>query len=160
MSDMNTAVLSFRTYKNIKGWLIRAGGGFNGGLPQLLKLILIKRAYEEASPSKLVTILARIGNNNRRPNVIGGTRVYAVRLPVATANIIRGCALAKQQGVSEWCSLALLTWYETFEQCSDGGTKALDRNWITEYGRKYINKVNRLAEIYTRKTGRAVSGDV
>ena len=159
MSDMNTAVLSFRTYKNIKGWLIRAGGGFNGGLPQLLKLILIKRAYEEASPSKLVTLLARIGKN-RRHGVVGGTRVYAVRLPVATANIIRGCALAKQQGVSEWCSVALLTWYETFEQCSDGGTKTLDRNWITEYGRKYINKVDRLAEIYTRKTSGEVSEDI
>ena len=159
MSDMNTAVLSFRTYKNIKGWLIRAGGGFDGGSSELLRLILTKRAYEEASPSGLGTLLARIGKN-RRLGVVGGTRVYAVRLPVSTANIIRGCALAKHQGVSEWCSVALLTWYETFEQCSDGGTKTLDRNWITEYGRKYINKVNRLAEIYTRKTGREVSEDV
>ena len=115
---MNTAVLSFRTYKNIKGWLVRAEGGFDGGLPQLLKLILIKRAYEEASPSRLVTILACIGRKPQ-PSVVGGTRVYAVRLPVATAKIIRGCALAKHQGVSEWCSVALLTWYETFEQCSD-----------------------------------------
>ena len=159
MSDMNTAVLSFRTYKNIKGWLIRAGGGFDGGSSELLRLILTKRAYEEASPSGLGTLLARIGKN-RRLGVVGGTRVYAVRLPISTANIIRGCALAKHQGVSEWCSVALLTWYETFEQCSDGGTKTLDRNWITEYGRKYINKVNRLAEIYTRKTGREVSEDV
>ena len=159
MSDMNTAVLSFRTYKNIKGWLIRAGGGFDGGSSELLRLILTKRAYEEASPSGLGTLLARIGKN-RRLGVVGGTRVYAVRLPVSTANIIRGFALAKHQGVREWCSVALLTWYETFEQCSDGGTKALDRNWITEYGRKYINKVNRLAEIYTRKTGREVSEDV
>jgi len=156
---MNTAVLSFRTYKNIKGWLIRAGGGFDGGSSELLRLILTKRAYEEASPNGLGTLLARIGKN-RRLGVVGGTRVYAVRLPVSTANIIRGCALAKHQGVSEWCSVALLTWYETFEQCSDGGTKTLDRNWITEYGRKYINKVNRLAEIYTRKTGREVSEDV
>ena len=159
MRDMNTAVLSFRTYKNLKGWLLRAGGGFDGGLPQLLKLILIKRAYEEASPSRLVTILARIGRKPQ-PSVVGGTRVYAVRLPVSTANIIRGCALAKHQGVSEWCSVALTTWYETFEQCSDGGTKTLDRNWITEYGRKYINKVDRLAEIYTRKTSGEVSEDI
>jgi hypothetical protein len=56
--------------------------------------------------------------------------------------------------------VALLTWYETFEQCSDGGTKTLDRNWITEYGRKYINKVDRLAEIYTRKTSGEVSEDI
>ena len=41
-----------------------------------------------------------------------------------------------------------------------GGTKTLDRNWITEYGRKYINKVDRLAEIYTRRTSREVSEDV
>jgi hypothetical protein len=157
--DMNTEVLSFRTYKNLKSWLVRAGGGFDGGLPQLLKLILIKRAYEEAFPSGPGTILARIGNN-RRPGVVGGTRVYAVRLPVSTTNIIRGCALAKHQGVSEWCSVALTTWCETFAQCSKGGTKTLDRNWITEYGRKYINKVDRLAEIYTRKTGREVSEDV
>jgi hypothetical protein len=147
----NTAIVSFRSNRNLESWIKYASYGFNSKA-ELLSLILTRIAYEQSLSGGLSQLLDRMIPDNRQAT-IGNTKVYAVRLPVSIVNIIKASAVAKHQNVSEWASCTVETWSQTFQQYKkEQGQKGRDDDdWLEQYGQLYRDKVFQLTAVYAQK---------
>lgn len=146
----NTKVVSFRAHKNLQSWLVSAGPGFPGHIPELLRLILTRAAYEQANASGLGALFGQAGPHNRQL-AIGETVVIAVRLPLDVTNLIGACAAGKHMGLSQWCALTLFDWYVRFEQYQGAYRGGSHPNWLREYADEYRAKTNEAAAVYAGK---------
>jgi hypothetical protein len=147
----NTAIISFRSNRNLESWIKYASYGFNSKA-ELLSLILTRMAYEQSLSSGLSQLLGRIIQDSRQ-TTSGNTKVYSVRLPMSTVNIIKTCAVAKHQNVSEWASCNVETWSQNFQQYKKEQEQKGrdDDDWLEQYGQFFRDKVNQLATVYARK---------
>jgi len=146
----NTKVISFRAHKNLQSWLVSAGPGFPGHVPELLRLILTHAAYEQANVSGIGALFGQAGPHNRQLS-IGETMVFAVRLPVDAVNLIKECAASKHMGLSQWCALTLFDWYVLFEKYQAAYRGGSNHNWLRQYADEYRIKANEAAAVYAGK---------
>jgi hypothetical protein len=133
----------------MKSWLDYAGQGFTGGKPELLRLIIMRATMEQSHSSGLSSFLSRITGDTRQQPSIGGTAVYAVRLPVDIINSARDIAASKSMGISEWCAKCLYAWLESFKQIYERN-KENTEDWVTDYATSYRAKVEKLANVYAQ----------
>ena len=148
----NAAIVSFRANRNLESWIKYASYGFSSKA-ELLSLVLTRMAYEQSLSGGLSQLLGRIIPDNRQ-TTIGNTKVYAVRIPVSTVNIIKACAMAKHQNVSEWASCTVGTWSQTFQQYKKEQEQKGrdDDDWLEQYGQFFRDKVNQLVTVYAENT--------
>jgi len=147
----NTAIISFRAHVNLKSWLATAAKFFPGHTPELLRLILVKAAYEEAVSSGLGAFLGRLVQGRQRS--IGNSCVFSVRLPMDIINLIKGCAASKRVSLSEWASGVLFQWYE--EQAAHNS----EPGWLGQYAKLFPAKVNEAAAVYAGKQAKQAGRD-
>lgn len=145
----DTGTITFRCHKNMKSWLDYAGQGFTDGKPELLRLIIMKSTMEQPHNSSLSSFLSRITGDTRQQPSIGGTAVYAVRLPMDIINSARDIAASKSMDISEWCAKCLYAWLESFKQIYERN-KENTEDWVTDYATSYRAKVEKLANVYAQ----------
>ena len=149
-----TAIICFRAHKNLKSWLVYAGQGFPGGKSELLRVIVMKATMEQPHNSGLGPILGRIMGNSRQPS-IGGTAVYAVRLPMDIITSAKDAAANQHQGISEFYSKALYAWLESFKPRYESN-KENTEDWVTDYATSYRARAEELANVYAQKADKEV----
>jgi hypothetical protein len=154
---MNTAVISFRTYKNLKSWLAYAGNAFKSE-GELLRLIVTKAAIKQATESKAGRLLDGLLGGKHESVGIGNTRVYAVRLPISIFELVRECAARWGKSPSEWCAVVLLDWYHGFHELYEEYRRG-DNTWLIQFAGKYRALVEDLLTVYAQKHDKqAVAG--
>ena len=147
---MKTVVISFRSHKNLKSWLDYAGNAFKSE-GELLALIVTKAAIEEASESKASRLLDSLFSK-REVLGIGNTAVYAVRLPLSMAGLVRECAAKRGKSTSEWCAVVLLDWWQAFRELYDEFHGKGDTTWLARYAEKYRALVDSLGTVYAQNS--------
>jgi hypothetical protein len=147
----NTKILSFRAHSNLQSWLNTAAQAFPGHCPELLRLILERSAMEQLTqtPAGFLGKIFGNGEKSGRALAIGGTKVYAVRLPLPDLALIKRAAAVKGIGVSEWAAQSLFSWYETFKQYQE--THQQITGWLTEYAGLYRAKFAEVQQVYAQK---------
>ena len=146
---METTVISFRGHKNLRGWVQYAGGSF-GSAGVLLTMIITRAAHGQATESRADRWIDGILYRKREPVGIGDTRVYAVRLPESTAQLARKCAIAREKSISEWCSVVLSDWQETFYEYKEK-YGAIGKPWLSQYAEDYRAMAADIANVYAEK---------
>jgi hypothetical protein len=145
----NTEVISFRAHKNIKSWLDFAGRGFTGRKPELLRLIIMQAVMQQPHNSGFGSFLGRISGDSRQQPSIGGTAVYAVRVPKDIINSAREIAAGKNMGISEWCAKCLYAWLESFKPIYERNKENAE-DWLDTWAISYRAKVEELAAVYVQ----------
>jgi hypothetical protein len=146
----NTDILCFRIQRKTKSRLDLASGEFQGHTPELLRLIFKRTAIEQDNNRGFLGWLFGHGNN-RQPTAIGGTKVYSVRLPKTDLISIKDAAAQKGKNTSEWCAIAIETWFQSSFQPFYQKYGEQDSSWLTRYALLYQEQFTEISTVYARK---------
>lgn len=147
---MDTVVISFRSHRNLQGWLKHAARGFKSE-GELLALVISQAVYSELTESRAAKLLDGLIGGKRAVLGIGDSRVYAVRLPIYMADLVRVVAVARcNKTPSEWCAGVLMAWWQGFRELAEEN-KGKGDGWLTQYAEEKRARVAELAGVYARK---------
>ncbi|MDD5701316.1 MAG: hypothetical protein PHU23_04610 [Dehalococcoidales bacterium] len=154
---MEDSIITFRGHKVLESWFEYAAGkgGFRGQ-GELLRLILMKAAFEQATESGVSRFLQSLTRKDIAVGV-GDTKVFACRVIEPVRELIENVAEKNNKTISEWCYGVMLEWNvaysKTCQQYQDRGDA-----WCANHALILRQKVCELADVYAQKTGNKLSG--
>jgi hypothetical protein len=152
----DTDILSFRILPKIKSRLDFASGEFQGHTPELLRLIFKRTVIEQDNNRGLLGWL--FGHGNKPQTIaIGGTKVCSIRLPKPDLISIKGAAAQKGENTSEWCVIAIETWFQSSFQPFYQKYGEEDSSWLTRYTLLYQEQFEEISAVYARKRSKLTS---
>ena len=152
----DTDILSFRILPKIKSRLDFASGEFQGHTPELLRLIFKRTVIEQDNNRGLLGWL--FGHGNKPQTIaIGGTKVCSIRLPKPDLISMKGAAAQKGENTSEWCAIAIETWFQSSFQPFYQKYGEEDSSWLTRYTLLYQEQFEEISAVYARKRSKLTS---
>ncbi len=155
----DTDILCFRVQSKTKSWLDLASGEFQGHTPELLRLIFKRALIEQDNNRGFLGWLFRHANN-QQPTAIGGTKVYSLRLPKTDFISIKDAAAQKGKNTSEWCVIAIETWFQSSFQPFYQKYGEQDLSWLTRYTLLYQEQFREISAVYAGKQPKLARGNV
>jgi hypothetical protein len=152
----DTDILSFRILPKIKSRLDLASGEFQGHTPELLRMIFKRAVIEQDNNRGFLGWLFR-HDNNQQLTAIGGTKVYAIRLSKPDLISIKDAAAQKGQNTSEWCAIAIETWFKSSFQPFYQKYGEDDSSWLTRYTLLYQEQFEEISAEHARKRSKLTS---
>ncbi len=152
----NSDILCFRIRPQTKSRLDLASEEFQGHTTELLKLIFNRAVMEQDNNRGFLGWLFGHGNNQQLI-AIGGTKVYAIRLSKTELISIKDAAAQKGQNTSEWCAIAIETWFKSSFQPFYQKYGEDDSSWLTRYTLLYQEQFEEISAEHARKRSKLTS---